>query len=163
MTVYLLLYFRPKLWVKNFAYFKYGIRTTFLIRRIQSIWFRDFFGENIAREWNVVIGHEWPRLCGNFGICRRSSAGLTIWQKRHMPRAPRFWGPRACSLVFFTEVFVPCFSAGPKQCASAGPQRAQVPQKTRGPRKLGPNGFFLFPVLVFQRGAPKSPRSSETL
>jgi hypothetical protein len=23
------------------------------------------------------------------------SAGLTIWQKRHMPRAPRFWGPRA--------------------------------------------------------------------
>jgi hypothetical protein len=23
------------------------------------------------------------------------SVGLTIWQKWHMPRAPRFWGPRA--------------------------------------------------------------------
>ena len=75
----------------------------------------------------------------------------------------RFWGPRACSLVFFTEVFVPCFSAGPKQCASAGPQRAQVPQKTRGPKKSAPNVFFLFPVLVFQRGAPKSPRSPENV
>ena len=51
------------------------------------------------------------------------SAGLTIWQKRHMPRAPRFWGPRASLFYFFSEFFVFCFSAGPKQCARAGPQR----------------------------------------
>ena len=76
-----------------------------------------------------------------------------------MPRAPRFWGPRA-SLFYF---FVPCFSAGSKQCASAGPQRAQVPLKTRGRKTSVPNVFFLFPVLVFQRGAPKSPRSPENV
>ena len=58
-----------------------------------------------------------------------------------MPRAPRFWGPRAYSLLFPPEFFVPCFSAGPKQCASVGPQRAQVPQKTRGPKKAGPQTF----------------------
>ena len=92
-----------------------------------------------------------------------SSAGLTIWQKRHMPRAPRFWGPRASLFYFFPEFFVPCFSAGPKQCARAGPQRAQVPQKTRSLKKSTPNVFFLFPVLVFQRGAPKSPRSPENV
>ena len=37
------------------------------------------------------------------------------------------------------------------------------PQKTRGPKKSTPNVFFLFPVLVFQRGAPKSPRSPENV
>ena len=31
--------------------------------------------------------------------------------------APRF------SLLFFSEFFVFCFSAGPKQCARVGPQR----------------------------------------
>ena len=71
--------------------------------------------------------------------------------------------PRFSPLYFFSDFFVPCFSAGPKQCASAGPQRAQVPQKTRGPKKSAPNVFFLFPVLVFQRGAPKSPRSPENV
>jgi hypothetical protein len=30
MAVYLLLCFRPKLWAENFAYIKYGIRTTFV-------------------------------------------------------------------------------------------------------------------------------------
>ena len=84
-----------------------------------------------------------------------TSAGLTIWQKRHMPRAPRFCGPAFLSSIFFSEFFVPCFSAGPKQCASARPQRTQVPQKTRGPKKSAPNVFFLFPVLA--RG-PKEPK-----
>ena len=80
-----------------------------------------------------------------------------------MPRAPRFWGPRASLFYFFSEFFVFCFSAGPKQCARAGPQRAyKSPRKLEAP-KTTPNVFFLFPVLVFQRGAPKSPRSPENV
>ena len=100
-----------------------------------------------------------------------SSAGLTIWQKRHMPRAPRFWGPRAYSLLFPPEFFVPCFSAGPKQCASAGPQRAQVPQKMRGPKlnlkseapESGAPNVFFFPCFSVSAGVPKGPRSPKTL
>ena len=87
------------------------------------------------------------------------SAGLTIWRRSGICHGhrPALLGAPRYSLLFFSEFFVPCFSAGPKQCASTGPQRAQVPQKTRGPKKSSPNVFFLFPVLVFQRGAPKSP------
>jgi hypothetical protein len=66
-----------------------------------------------------------------------------------MPRVPRFWGPRAYSLLFFPNFFVTCFSAGP--------QRTQVPQKTWGPKilkseapKAGPKTVFS-PVSVFQR------------
>jgi hypothetical protein len=73
-----------------------------------------------------------------------------------MPRAPRFWGPRAYSfLYFFLNFLFPISARGPN---SARPQRAQVPQKTRGPRNWDQTGFFFFPVLVFQRGAPKSLR-----
>jgi hypothetical protein len=90
--------------------------------------------------------------------------------------ALRFWGPRAHSLLFYSEFFVSCFSAGPMQIVR-GPQRAQVPQnlkseapkseapKSEAPKSGAPNGFFLFHVSVFQRGpqtvrqcgAPKSP------
>ena len=98
------------------------------------------------------------------------SAGLTIWQKRHMPRAPRFWGPRAYSLLFFPEFFCSMFQCETqtvRQCgaleSSSPPENARAPKfKKRGPIKLGPN-VFLFPVSVFQRGAPKSPRSSENI
>jgi hypothetical protein len=38
----------------------------------------------------------------------------------------------------------------------------QVPQKTQGPKERGPKRF-LFPVSVFQREAPKSPRSPENV
>ena len=76
-----------------------------------------------------------------------------------MAEAAYATGPALLSSIFF----VPCFSAGSKQCASAGPQRAQVPQKTRGPKTSAPYVLFLFPVLVFQRGAPKSPRSPENV
>ena len=72
-------------------------------------------------------------------------------------------GPRFSLLFFLSEFFVPCFSAGPKQCTSAMPQRAQVAQKTRGPPKSAPYVFFLFLVLVFQCGAPNSPRSPENV
>ena len=61
-----------------------------------------------------------------------------------MPRAPRFWGPRAYSLLFFPHFFSPCFSARLKQCAI----------------KLDPDGFF---CSMFQRGAPKSSRSPENV
>jgi hypothetical protein len=43
------------------------------------VWFRDFFGENNVRKWNVVVGHEWPRSCKNFGMCRCTvSLGIVI-------------------------------------------------------------------------------------
>jgi hypothetical protein len=106
-----------------------------------------------------------------------TSAGLTIWQRRHMPRAPRFWGPRASSLLFFPEFFIPCwlFQCGaPKspsppenarpqtlfctlfQCSSAGTKEPKVPRKRqapelkiRGPRERDPKRFFCF---LFQGG-----------
>ena len=66
-----------------------------------------------------------------------------------MPRAPRFWGPRVYSLLFFPNFFIPCFSARSKQCAKCGalkspspPENARAPKfKKRGPIKLGPNVF----------------------
>ena len=45
----------------------------------------------------------------------------------------------------------------------SGAPNCLSPQKTRGPKKSTPNVFFLFPVLVFQRGAPKSARSPENV
>jgi hypothetical protein len=61
----------------------------------------------------------------------------------------------------FSEYFVPSFSAGPKQCASAGPQRAQVPQNlTSEPPKSGaPNVFF---CSQFQRGAQRAQGPQKT-
>jgi hypothetical protein len=61
----------------------------------------------------------------------------------------------------FSEFFVPCFSAGPKQCASAGPQRAQVPHNlTSEPPKSGaPNGVF---CSQFQRGAQRAQGPQKT-
>ena len=70
--------------------------------------------------------------------------------------------PRLLSSIF-SEFFVPCFRAGAKQCASAGPQRD--PQKTLGPKiyksgapKNGPQTFFF---SVFNSGPeePKVPRN----
>ena len=65
--------------------------------------------------------------------------------------------PRLLSSIF-SEFFVPCFRAGAKQCASAGPQRD--PQKTLGPKiyksgapKNGPQTFFF---SVFNSGARRA-------
>jgi hypothetical protein len=79
-----------------------------------------------------------------FGII---SAGLTIWQMRHMPRAPRFWGPRTSLFYFFSEFFVPCFSAGPKSS-----------RKLEAPKNRPQMFSFCLSVLVFQRGAPNRKR-----
>ena len=78
-----------------------------------------------------------------------SSAGLTIWLKRHMPRAPRFWGPRASLFYFFLNFLFSVSARGP----SSAPEWDL--KEFKSPRKLGP--------LVFQRGAPKSPRSIENV
>jgi hypothetical protein len=76
--------------------------------------------------------------------------------------APRFWGPRASLFYFFSEFFVPCFSAGPKQCASARPQRTQVPQKTRGPKKSARPKCFHF-VPCFSAGPQRAQGPRKTL
>jgi hypothetical protein len=78
-----------------------------------------------------------------------------------MPRAPRFWGPRAYSLVFLKFLF-PFLARGPNSAPVRGPKEPKSPRKLEAPKNWGQT-FFLFPVLVFQRRAPKSPRSSETL
>ena len=76
------------------------------------------------------------------------SAGLTIWQKRHMPRAPRFWGPRAYSLLFFPHFFCSMFQcetqtvrhqAGPRwfflfHVSARGPKELKVPRKRMAPK-----------------------------
>jgi hypothetical protein len=53
--------------------------------------------------------------------------------------------PRPLSSIF-SEFFVSCFSAGPKQSASAGPQRAQVHQnfKSEAAKSGASNVFPLF-------------------
>ena len=87
-----------------------------------------------------------------------------------MPRAPRFWGPRAYSFLFFSEFFCSMFQCETqtvRQCRalkSPSPlENSRAPKfKKRGPIKLVPD-VFLFPVSVFQRGAPKSPRSPENV
>ena len=85
------------------------------------------------------------------------SAGLTIWQKRHMPRAPRFWGPRASLFYFFPEFFVPCFSAGHKQCARAGPKSPSSPENSR-PQKIDPKRFLFVPCFSVSARGPKEPK-----
>jgi hypothetical protein len=84
-----------------------------------------------------------------------------------MLQAPAFEGPVLTLFYFFRAR--QCFICA-RQCASARPQRAQVPQKTRGPKlnlkseapKSGVAGtqtYFLFPASVFQCGAPKGPQN----
>ena len=65
-------------------------------------------------------------------------------------------GPRLLSSII-SEFFVPCFGVGLKQCASAGPQGAQVPRKREAPNKIENVS-----VGSKQRGAPKSPRPPKT-
>ena len=98
---------------------------------------------------------------------RYGNAGLTVWQKRHMPRARAFWSSALTVFYFFPNFFgfmLQCEIQTVRQCGAlkspSPPENARAPKfKKRGPIKLGPN-VFLFPVSVFQRGAPKSPRSS---
>ena len=91
-----------------------------------------------------------------------------------MPRAPRFWGPRAYSLLFFPEFFIPWWlfqceapksqsppeNARPQtlfctlfQCSSAGTKEPKVLRKRQAPelknsrpQRAGPQTVFLFPV-----------------
>ena len=65
----------------------------------------------------------------------------------HMAEAAYATGP---ALLFF------CFRAGPQRAFRSPPENSR-------PQKSTPNVFFLFPVLVFQRSAPKSPRSPENV
>ena len=67
--------------------------------------------------------------------------------------------PRLLSCIFFLKFLFPVLARGPNSAPVRGPKEPKSPRKL----ELGPNVFCLFPVLVFQRRAPKSPRSSETL
>ena len=91
----------------------------------------------------------WIQYCFQ---CRITA--VTIWQKRHMPRAPRFWGPRAYSLLFPPRVFCSLFHRGAQQCASAEPQRAQVPRS----QKAGPQTVFFVPCFIVSARGPKEPK-----
>jgi hypothetical protein len=92
-----------------------------------------------------------------------SSAGLTIWQKRHMPRAPRFWGPRAYSSIFFRIFLFPVSARGPKEPKSLRKREAPKSKK-RGPKKRGSKRFFplfqrfqCFSVFSVSARGPKFP------
>jgi hypothetical protein len=96
------------------------------------------------------------------------SAGLTIWQKRHMPRAPRYLGaPRLLSSIF-SEFFCSLFQRGAPKNPS--PPENVRPQnlKSEAPKSGAQNVFFpCFSVSafsVFQRiqcfsAGPQSPRN----
>jgi hypothetical protein len=88
-----------------------------------------------------------------------SSAGLTIWQKRHMPRAPRIWGPRAYPLLFFFRIFCSLFQRGAKTVHQCGAPKTPSPPENARPQKWGPKRF-LFPVSA---QGPKSTRSPENV
>ena len=91
----------------------------------------------------------------------------------HMAEAAYAAGPALCPaltlLYFFFDFLVPCFSAGPKQCAECGTPKSPSPPENVRPQNLknevpksgAPNVFF--PVSVLQRGAPKGPRSPENV
>jgi hypothetical protein len=90
-----------------------------------------------------------------------NSAPVRGAQRAQIPQNLKSEAPKSGPQTFFFCSLFQCFSTGPKQSASAGPQRAQVKPKfkKRGSKKRGPKRFP--PVSVFQRGAPKSPRSPE--
>ena len=80
-----------------------------------------------------------------------------------MPQAPRFWGPRAYSLLF-SEFFCSLFQRGAPKNPSPSENVRPQNLKSEAPKSGAPNGFFpCFSVSafsaysVFQRGAPKSP------
>jgi hypothetical protein len=89
-----------------------------------------------------------------------------------MQRAPHFWGPRAYSLFgpraprlpeFFCYMFqceIQTVRQGGALKSPNPPENARGPKyKKRVPIMLGPNVF----CSLFQRGGPKSPRSSENI
>ena len=98
------------------------------------------------------------------------SAGLTIWQKRHMPA---LLGARAHSLLFFPNFLFPVSARAPKSGApnvpppvfsvsARGPKEPKVPRKMSktskfknlDPKERGPKrGFFLCLALSFKRGS----------
>jgi hypothetical protein len=77
--------------------------------------------------------------------------------------APRFWGPRASLFYFFSWIFCFLFQRGAQTVRQSGAPKSLSPPENLRPKKSAPNVFFLFPVLVFLRGAPKSPRSPENV
>jgi hypothetical protein len=97
-----------------------------------------------------------------------NSAGLTIWQKRHMPRA-RAFGGSSLTLFYFSRFFGSLFQRGAQTVRRVrdskepkSPRKREAPKfKKRGPKKRVPKRFF--PVSVLRRGAPKGPRSPENV
>ena len=89
--------------------------------------------------------------------------GLTIWQKWHMPRAPRFRGtPRFLIAQFFVLHFLSSNrwapkARGPRNAPQKvpGPQKVRGPQKARAPKKCQALKKCEVPK---KRGPPKSAR-----
>ena len=90
------------------------------------------------------------------------SAGLTIWQKRHMPQAPRFWGPRASLFYFFLIFLFPVSARGPNSAPVRGPKEPKSPRNSR-PQKIGPKCFLFVPCFCVSARGPKEPRSPENV
>ena len=80
-------------------------------------------------------------------IILSSSAGLTIWQKRHMPRAPRL-----PSSILFPNFLFPVSARGPNSAPVRGPKEPKSPRKREAP-KVGPQTFF---CSLFQRKAQRA-------
>ena len=84
-----------------------------------------------------------------------------------MPRAPRFWGPRAYSLLFFRIFLFHLSVRDPNSAPVRGhkgaikssnpPENARaIKFKKRGPIKLGPNVFV--PCFSVSARGPKEPK-----
>ena len=90
------------------------------------------------------------------------SAGLTVWQKRHMPRTPRFEGPRAFWLrnflfliPFFLESLRHQKAQGTLKVLSttnAGPMNASS-LKLTAPKTRGPYSFSAWPKTQVPKSA----------
>ena len=109
----------------------------------------------------------------------KCSAGLTIWQKRHMPRAPRFWGPRAFggpALLGAPRFWGPRAFGGPALLGAPrfwGPRAFGGPALLGAPRFWGPRAslfYFFLNFFVSARGpnsaperGPKEPKSPRKL
>jgi hypothetical protein len=63
--------------------------------------------------------------------------------------------PRLLSSIFFLNFLFPVSARGPNSAQVRGPKEPKSPRKFEAPKNVPKRVFF--PVLVFQRGAPKSP------
>ena len=74
-----------------------------------------------------------------------------------MPRAPRFWGPRASLFYFFLNFLFSVSARGPNSAPERGPKEPKSPRKLEAP-KNDPKRFLFVPCFSVSARGPKEPK-----